>query len=394
MKIFKRLLIFILIITAVNLSVSQEFDRLPVITKHSREYISLYDITKLTGIDNIFDVVNQKGKLFRKDHYAVYQIGYSVIIIDGKLYKSDYSITRYNGDVLIPTDLFLVISSVFLPEKNFIKQKDFIVSSTRTKPAVPDVIIPEKEDPVVIKDDKPGKEKITFIVIDAGHGGKDPGALGRGKIMEKTITLKLALGLEKYLRGKLPGKKIVLTRKSDVFIELGNRTEIANRLLKKNENGLFVSIHINASMFKEVNGYETYFLSQNPTNNEARATATLENNVTVFENKDSRKYDDLDYIEALMINTQIQTESSHLAHIIQENMKKRMTSFPSKGVRKADFFVLRGVLMPAVLVEAGYISNPKEAKMLLTDQYQKKIIESVGTGIVQFINDYNTIIKK
>ena len=172
---------------------------------------------------------------------------------------------------------------------------------------------------------------------------------------------------------------------------LSARTEKANSQLEKNKNGIFVSIHVNASISKKISGYETYFLSQNPTNEEARNTAALENNVIVLEdNKNSNKYEDLDYIEATMKTTQILKESSILANEIQKYILGRNSIFISRGVRKADFFVLRGVMMPAVLVEVGFITNYKEVRYLLRDTYQRKMALGISDGIVKFIKKYNS----
>ena len=188
--------------------------------------------------------------------------------------------------------------------------------------------------------------------------------------------------------------KIKPTRTTDKFIELSERAEIANRELKKGINGAFVSIHVNASVSNKISGFETYILSQNPTNEEARKTAALENNVVILENQKSggKKYDDIDYIEALMMTTQIQRESLLLANSIQNNLSKKIKEFKSRGVNKADFFVLRGVLMPAVLVEVGFITHPEEIKFLQKDDYQDKLAAGIVDGIIAFINQHNKLI--
>jgi len=157
-----------------------------------------------------------------------------------------------------------------------------------------------------------------------------------------------------------------------------------------------LSIHVNASISNKISGYETYFLSQNPTNDDARNTAALENNVIVLEEKSGRskkRYDDVDYIEAMMLTTQIQKESSLLALSVQRGMSKSNRIFKSRGVRKADFFVLRGVLMPAVLVEVGFITNMKESKYLQSRSHQMKIAEGIADGVSEFIKKYNRMIQ-
>ncbi|HOP62089.1 MAG TPA: N-acetylmuramoyl-L-alanine amidase, partial [Spirochaetota bacterium] len=124
-------------------------------------------------------------------------------------------------------------------------------------------------------------------------------------------------------------------------------------------------------------------------------TATLENNVIVLENngKKKKKYDDLDYIEAMMLTTQIQKESSLLAESIQKQLDLKISEFKSRGVHKADFYVLRGALMPAVLVEIGFITHKKESQYLKKDIYQEKIAQGVSEGVLNFINKYNKMIE-
>jgi N-acetylmuramoyl-L-alanine amidase len=199
------------------------------------------------------------------------------------------------------------------------------------------------------------------------------------------------------LKEKFKNIRVRLTRRSDKFIELSTRTDIANGMLKKNENGIFLSIHVNASISKKISGYETFFLSQNPTNEEARNTAALENNVVVLEEKSGKgkkKYEDIDYIEATMLTTQIQKESSLLARSIQKGMSRNNKNFKSRGIKKADFFVLRGVLIPAALVEVGFITNKRNAQYLNKSQHQKIIARGIMEGIQIFLKRYNKLLRE
>ncbi|HRX16206.1 MAG TPA: N-acetylmuramoyl-L-alanine amidase [Spirochaetota bacterium] len=348
-------------------------------TFNKKNYVSLYDIATKTGINQTFDVISQRGKLYHKHHSAVFQAGYAAYLIDGRVYLSDYPVIRKNGEIFIPSLFFREMCSAFFPELEVRLANNHYSLKTKTK----------TEDPVpFLTPDSPPKEKIAFIFIDPGHGGRDPGAIG-GKIREKDLTLKLSRKIRDYLKKNLKGVQILMTRDKDHFIELGKRTEMANRKLKKGTNGLFVSVHVNASISSRSNGHETYYLSQNPTNEESRATASLENNVVVLESKKHKPYQDVEYVEALMLTTQIQKESALLADNIQDRMKKNLRETRSRGVKKADFFVLRGALMPAVLVEAGYITNSKERKLLTQKDFQDRIAKSVGDGVIDFIKEYN-----
>lgn len=363
-------------------SSAQFRNSLPLYTINNEQFVSLYDVALVTDIEQVFDVISQRGKLYRQQHYAVFQSGYYAVVIDGNIYKSSSPVIRKQGEVFIPADQFRRVIAAFYPGKELVTEKNAL--SLRDKSGSDTT-----SDIVTHVAEKPAKDKITFIIIDPGHGGKDPGAIG-GSVKEKTLTLAIAKKVRDNLKKNLKGVEVILTRPDDRFLELGTRTEIANKKLVKDKNGLFVSIHVNASISSKSSGYETYFLSQNASNEEARATAALENNVVVLESRKHKPYQDVEYIEALMLTTQIQKDSSFLAEKIQSNMKKNMKQFKSRGVKKANFFVLRGALMPAVLVEVGYITNVQERAALQKSSYQNTIAASVGEGIVDFVKYFNT----
>jgi len=374
----------IIINAAVSVYASDERLEIRIQNYRGKQYVSLYDLNRATSLESTYDFILQRGKIYRGNSYAVYQPGLSVAIIDGALTQMDYPVERVRGEVLLPLELSSAILSRFYPAYE-VKLKPPYLHVNRLIRKPPPADYRKPREPV-----HTSRDTIRFLVIDAGHGGKDPGAIGKGNVREKVINLKLSRMVRDELRRRLKDVRIIMTRDDDRFIELGKRTEIANRQLKKGTNGIFVSIHVNASVSHKVSGFETYFLSQNPTNEEARSTAALENNVVILEDEKSRKkYRDADLIEALMITTQIQKESSMLAHSVQKGMDKKIWEFKSRGVKKADFFVLRGALMPSILVEVGYLTNSKERGYILKSSYQKKISRGIASGIVDFIQTYN-----
>ncbi len=362
-----------------------------LVRHEQREYVSLFDITEAFALDTSFDVVTQRGRIYKGSGFVVYQVGLSALLMNGRLHKYAHPVTRKNGEVLFPAAFFDDFAGSLFPEARVRRSGSvFLVTglgAPRTESLAP-VERREGERPAISKD------KISFIIIDAGHGGRDPGAIGKGGVKEKSITLCVARELKNYLEGKLEGVRIILTRNSDTFIELGRRTEIANSHLREKENGIFISIHVNASISPRISGFETYFLSQSASNDDARATAALENNVIVLEDRNRRKsYDDAAQMEAFMLTAQIQRESSLLAESIQSSMDRGISEFKSRGVKKADFFVLRGSLMPAILAEIGYITNRKELLSIKKSSYQKKIARGLGDGIEGFLKKYNAMIK-
>ena len=216
---------------------------------------------------------------------------------------------------------------------------------------------------------------VSRIVIDAGHGGHDPGVLGKG-LNEATLVLDVALRLEKLLL-KEPGLEVVLTRRTDVYIPLEERTELANR----ESADMFLSIHANASRNEAAKGIETYFLSF-ASSPEAEAVAARENSAS------AREMHQLpDIIKAIALNNKLD-ESRDLANMVQESLvtslRKNNKEIRSRGVKKAPFVVLIGAAMPSVLAEISFVSNKQELSLLKTNAYKQKIAESLFNAVMRY----------
>ena len=228
--------------------------------------------------------------------------------------------------------------------------------------------------------------KVRTVVIDPGHGGHDPGAIGPTGLREKDVTLKIAKSLKKWLEkeGYTTGiTRTVLTREDDRFIPLEERTAIA----KKHGADLFISIHCNAHRKNGVYGVETYFLSftDDP---EAIQIAARENVTT------TKRISDLkDIIKNYLLNSKID-ESSRLARYVQgsvvDHLGTNYTNINNKGVKKAPFIVLIGADIPSVLVEASYISNPREEQRLRDSRYIDKLAEGILSGIKSYVTGVET----
>ncbi len=220
---------------------------------------------------------------------------------------------------------------------------------------------------------------MDVVVIDAGHGGKDPGAVGKGRTYEKTITLDVAKRLEKALNKK--GIKTVMVRDSDKFLALHERTKLANQAGGK----LFISLHCNACTDKRAHGLETYFLS--PTKSDrARAVAAKENEVIQYEENqaDYSQLTEENFILLSMAQTGFIRESQEFAGVIQEQVSAK-TGLKNRGVDQAGFYVLVGASMPAVLFEMGFISNPKELKLLRGKSFRQKLADGICDAVVEFL---------
>ncbi|MDR2192750.1 MAG: N-acetylmuramoyl-L-alanine amidase [Endomicrobium sp.] len=217
-----------------------------------------------------------------------------------------------------------------------------------------------------------------IIVIDAGHGGEDPGAIGPNGAKEKDLNLAIAHRLKDIL-DKDDNYETVLTRKDDVFIPLAERTNIAN----ENNADLFVSVHCNANFNREVNGFEIYFLSEKATDSEAAATAALENAAIELEGKPTKKRAKLqEMLWSMTVNEYI-NDSSELCSFVSSETPSRL-KIPNRGVKQASFYVLRGAQMPAVLVESAFISNYAEESKLSSSKFQTAVADSIYEGIVKY----------
>jgi N-acetylmuramoyl-L-alanine amidase len=214
---------------------------------------------------------------------------------------------------------------------------------------------------------------IARVVIDPGHGGQDPGARAKG-LTEADIVLDVALRLEQLLL-KQPGVEVMLTRRTDVFVPLEERTEIANR----EDADLFLSIHANAHRSSKARGVETYFLNF-ASNPDAQAVAARENAAS------GRTMHSLpDIVRAITLNNKLD-ESRDFATLVQRAMIDRLRTHDVRdlGVKQAPFVVLIGAGMPSVLAEISFVTNPQEGKLLKANAYRQRIAEALFDGIAQY----------
>jgi len=224
---------------------------------------------------------------------------------------------------------------------------------------------------------------IKRIVLDPGHGGEDPGAVGRRGTREKVVVLDIARHLKKRLEKQ--GFEVILARDADRFVSLSDRSKCGNG----RKADLFVSIHANASPNRAACGFETYFLSEAKTDWE-RAVAAREN--AAFETEDSSAgpstSGDVGLILADLAQNEYLVESSELAARIQEKTVHQ-ARIKDRGVRQANFYVLRNNFMPAVLVECGFLSNKSEEKLLRQTDHRERLAEGICRGIVEFAGLYS-----
>ncbi|MCK5619559.1 MAG: N-acetylmuramoyl-L-alanine amidase, partial [Candidatus Krumholzibacteria bacterium] len=199
--------------------------------------------------------------------------------------------------------------------------------------------------------------EIKTVVIDAGHGGKDYGKTSAGGLLEKDVNLMLARAIRDRIEREL-GLEVVLTREDDRLLSLTQRTEIANEA----DGDLFVSIHCNSWFSERSGGFEAYFLSPARSESE-RALARYENAANGSQAERNSPDGDIDFIIWDLVQNEYINESSTFAEFVQKAMSDRL-SIRNRGVKQANFVVLQGATMPAVLIETGFLSNPHEEALL------------------------------
>ena len=227
--------------------------------------------------------------------------------------------------------------------------------------------------------------KVGAILIDAGHGGKDPGALKTYKIngkdttiREKDINLNVAKMLYERLVSAYPDKQIILTRDKDVFLSLSERTDIANNVkVKENEAILFISIHVNSSLNKSSSGYEVWYLSPG-----YRRTVLDKSSV---DSEDKNLFPILNS----MMEEEYTTESIMIAKFIMDGLQAQIgKDSEARGIKAEEWFVVKHSNMPSVLIELGFVSNEKEARLLNSEQYLKKATLGIYNGLSAFITHF------
>lgn len=278
-----------------------------------------------------------------------------------------------NTEVIQESETDDLILAIYIPVENIEKEKEI-------KPFEKN-IIREKE-----------RWKLDVVVIDPGHGGKDPGAIGVTGTKEKDITLAVAKKLGKLIETKMPDVKVVYTRLSDEFVELYRRGQIANQANGK----LFISLHCNSTARKPSTskGFEIYLLRPGKTEH-ALKIAERENSVIQFEKDHEKRYQELteeNFILLTMAQSAYMKYSEHFAELCVYSFTEN-TNLDINGVKQAGFYVLVGASMPNVLVEMGYLSNREDEKYLKSEKGQNEIAEALFQAIKNYKLDYDQSIE-
>jgi N-acetylmuramoyl-L-alanine amidase len=328
---------------------------LPVYYINGAKYFPVISYCELKKIGWDYDTFTRTLTLKRGAQQVSLAVGSPLAVVNGTSRSIKLPVNMYGGAVAAPY---------------------------RFKEDVLDLIFKEEARPKA--DDLVSCGRFRKIIIDAGHGGKDSGAVGRNGLQEKNVVLDIARKLDLLL--KEAGYDTIMTRDDDTFIPLSSRAGIANR----NNADLFVSIHANANRARSLYGLEVYYVSPYLDDSQ-RALAAAENTglsdngicpVSASRDLKATVWD--------LVYTSNRAESIDLARYIC-NQARGSLSTRIIGIKGASFYVLKNTQMPSLLVEVGFVSNAKEEKMLKSGLYREKLAETIAQAIKQFCRDYSAM---
>ena len=338
--------------------------------KEHKYYISVNNFSDVLLNKNFTNNNTEKIVIYFGDTKIKITANTSFVIINDKAYQLQNNVFQRKGEYYVPLDDLLTLLT---QQTNTDYSMDYASMSISLGSVIQNIPIVETTD--LNKEKK--KWQFDTIIIDPGHGGKDPGSIGYKGTKEKDIVLDVSKRLARKIQKNLRVKTI-LTRDEDVFIRLQDRTKFANT----NEGDLFISIHVNSNESKKPYGFETYLLKPGR-NQEAINVALRENSVIELEGNKFEKLTDEQLIQATIAQSGFVQYSEKFAALVQEEIDKRVQS-RNRGVKQAGFYVLMGASMPNVLIELGYISNPNEEKKLNSSSYRDMLATSIYYAIVKY----------
>lgn len=312
-------------------------------------YYPLVTLCDLRGVSLQYDPFTRVAHLSKDRQHSSLRVGDALVLVNDKVLHLNYPIDIYQGTIAVP--------------KQFKEQ-------------VFDLLF--KPTGIVHRRLGGSKIKLNKVVIDSGHGGNDPGAIGKNGLKEKDVNLDIAKRLSALLRAE--GVQTVLTRSTDMFIPLSTRVSLANR----SGADLFISIHSNAARSRALSGFEVYYVAPSVSDSKRAALTARSSSLNLKDAVFSSGSGDLKVIVWDMIYANSRAESIELSRSLCKVMD---ASIDAKilGVKNARFAVLKGITMPGILIEVGFVSNLNEERLLKTGAYREKLAE----GILEGVRDYS-----
>ncbi|MBI4706363.1 MAG: N-acetylmuramoyl-L-alanine amidase [Candidatus Omnitrophica bacterium] len=346
-----RITSYVLLVTAfIGCATVPQKELLTAYNLNGTTYYSLTDLCSLKNIELEQDKFNNSIILTKDSHRIVLKVGDSLVLVDDRATMLSHPVKIHNGAVVVPARFKEQVIDTLFKQTCQLLRPGYSLS------------------------------KIRKIVIDAGHGGNDPGAIGKNGLREKDVNLDIARRLADIL--KCQGVDVVLVRSSDIFVPLPRRVEIANN----SGADLFLSVHSNASKSRSLSGFEVYYVAPSVSDIIRAKSSARTSKLNLKNAYFASSSLDLRTIVWDMVYTYSRAESINLSRALCQsaggNLDTRII-----GVKNARFAVLKGVRMPAVLMEVGFVSNPNEERLLKTSSYRTKIAESIAEGLANYARD-------
>jgi N-acetylmuramoyl-L-alanine amidase len=324
---------------------------LPAYNLNGTTYYPLASLCNARNINWQYDTFTRAISLSKDTHKINLLVGDALVLVDGQPLHFNHPVDIYQGSVVVPS-----------------KFKEQVIDSLfREAYPARKAVLP--------------LTKIKKIVVDAGHGGNDPGAIGRTGLREKDVNLDIAKRLSHLLRQE--GIEVVMTRSTDSFIPLSTRVNIANN----SRADLFISIHSNANRVRSLNGFEVYYVSPSVSDTKRASSAAKSEVLNLNSACLISHSQELKTILWDMIYTNARAESIELSRTLCRAMNNCLDT-RILGIKGARFEVLRGVRMPGVLIEVGFLSNYNEERMLKNNYYREKIAKSILQGVRDYEQDF------
>ncbi len=317
-------------------------------------YYPLVSLCDLRNVNFQYDPLLRTANLSKDGQQINLRVGDALVLVNNSVRHLDQPVDIYQGTIAVPRQF---------------KEQIFDVYYKPPSPAAP-----------VHRKPVSGKIRLRKVVIDAGHGGTDPGAIGKSGIREKDINLDIAKRLSNLLKAE--GVQAVLTRSTDKFIPLSSRVSIANR----SGADLFISIHANAARSRAVCGFEVYYVAPSVSDIKRASLTARTNPLNLKDAQIASQSPELKAIVWDMIYANSRAESIELSRALCKVMDSAIDS-DILGVKNARFQVLRGITMPGILIEVGFISNPSEERLLKTSAYREKLAVGILEGIRSYSQD-------
>jgi N-acetylmuramoyl-L-alanine amidase len=320
-------------------------------------------------------------------HEIALRLDSTGVTVDGEALRMEHAAYSEGGLVYLPAEFFAVILPRAAPgaltadaAARTLRADPAALAAANAAAALAAASPAPPPAPVAVAQPQGAPPPRRLVVIDAGHGGRDPGAVGPNGLREKDITLQLARRVVAILQQD-PTLDVRLTRSRDTLIALRDRARFANGWRAEGQPALFMSIHCNAHNSRSERGYETFFLSEARTA-DARRVQAMEDAAEQYEERPTGR-DPLSFIMTDLRQNQYLRESSDWAQMIQDRLRE-VHPGPNRGVKQAGFAVLVGAFMPAVLVEVGFISNRGEEEMLEDGRQQDTLARQLAAGVQDF----------